>query len=159
METERGHQHLPRQDDYDDDEPSTLPPTTTLGPSPINIVDGIYGILTGLGSLNPDRVFQSTINFFPPSQQQTAQALINSALGKDPGTWPTTPSTLPTTTKLTTSTKDPADDEYDNEDNEETTKKTGGVPPTSAANVAVATTPPQTTVPAVPPVPTTVQVG
>lgn len=121
----------PLDEDEEDDEETT--PSTTQGPSPFNIVNGIYGILTGVGTLNPDKVFQSTVNFFPPSQTQMAQALVDSALGKNPGTWPTTPSTTPTTTKLTT--KDPDDDDDEDED---ATKAV-----TTAVLAAVAVTGPQ----------------
>jgi hypothetical protein len=121
-------------DDEEDEEEITEAPT--VGASPFNIVNGIYGILQGVGTLNPDRVFASTVNFFPPSQKQQAQALINSALGMNPGTWPTT---TPTTTKLTTSTKDP-DEDYD-EDEDKTTHKGGLVTPAAAASLAITVAP------------------
>jgi len=111
----------PAEEEEDEDDEVTTPGSTTLGPSPFSIVNGIYGILQGVGTLNPDRVLQSTVNFFPPSQKGTAQALIDSAQGKNPSSWPTTPSTTPTTTIITTSTKDPDDDD-DDDDDKPTTK-------------------------------------
>ena len=76
---EKQHAREQRQVDEDEDDEETEAPTsTTQGPSPFNIVQGIYGILQRVGTLNPDRVFSSTVNFFPPSRKQMAQALINS---------------------------------------------------------------------------------
>jgi len=119
-------------DEEDDDEDETeAPTTTTLGPSPLNIVNGIYGILSGVGTLNPDRIFSATVNFVPPSQRETAMALVSSALGMKT-MFPT-----PTTTKLTSTTPSTTTkDDYYDEDEDETTKS--AVAATSAPVVAVA---------------------
>jgi hypothetical protein len=51
------------------------------GPGPLGVLSGIYGIFSGLGSLNPRRVLQSTVNFFPPDQRHTAQMALDMIFG------------------------------------------------------------------------------
>jgi hypothetical protein len=51
------------------------------GPGPLGVLSGLYGIFSGLGSLNPRRVLQSTVNFFPPDQRHTAQMALDMIFG------------------------------------------------------------------------------
>lgn len=128
-------------EEYDEDDTTNGP--TTARASPGDVVRGVAGILTGLGTFNAKSFWQAFVNFFPPNQREGAQALVDASLGKRPLRWPTT------TTKLTTTTKD--EDEIDSE---ETTKSVPAVTSatvlattraTSAATAAVATSKPVAT--------------
>lgn len=51
------------------------------GPGAAGVLTGLFGIFSGLGSLNPRRVIQSTVNFFPPHQRVAAQMALDMAFG------------------------------------------------------------------------------
>lgn len=57
---------------------------TTQGPGAFGILSGIFGIFSGFGTLNPSRIVQSTVNFFPPSRRMMAQMIVDSLIGYVP---------------------------------------------------------------------------
>lgn len=68
------------EDEYEEDE---MAPTTP-GPGAFGVLSGLFGIFSGLGSLNPSRIIQSTVNFFPPGQRMQAQMIVDSLIGYTP---------------------------------------------------------------------------
>lgn len=56
----------------------------TQGPGAFGVLSGLFGIFSGLGTLSPSRIIQSTVNFFPPGQRQMAQMIVDSLIGYTP---------------------------------------------------------------------------
>jgi len=114
-----------RQQEEDYEEDATTGPTTPRA-STIDIVRGLAMIVRSVQQLDIANFWGSFVNFFPPGQRASAQALVDASFGRRPTSWPTIPTT---TTKLPTTTKD--EDEIDSE--ESTTKAANSVTTASVA--------------------------
>lgn len=72
-----------QEEDGDEEDDEEQGPTTP-GPGAFGVLSGLFGIFSGLGTLNPSRIIQSTVNFFPPSQRMQAQMIVDSLIGYVP---------------------------------------------------------------------------